>query len=242
MNKNQNIPTMFLKFGTQEHLESLQSGHIYMKNLQYYVNCEKETNDDTAGDMYEGHIMQKNVIVVLSDPYTQEHLATIKADTTALNIGYLKNPIFCFFRLDYRNYKGHTEKEDTTRYKYLFYFEQKQKMQKFGEYVLIIHNWSEFYNRLQKALSAQNIGFAQGLVRYYSNYNDYDYQKSISQCNHNVVFWKRAKYSYQQEYRFMLYTQVDDHIILNLEDLRDISTIYKTTDLLNSQIDIYIYK
>ena len=112
MNKNKNIPTMFLKFGTKEHIESLQSGHIYMKNLQYYVNCEKETNDDTAGDMYEGHIMQKNIIAVLSEPYTQEHLATIKADTTALNIGYLRNPIFCLFTLDLRNYKESTIKEE----------------------------------------------------------------------------------------------------------------------------------
>ncbi len=242
MNKNKNIPTMFLKFGTKEHIESLQSGHIYMKNLQYYVNCEKETNDDTAGDMYEGHIMQKNIIAVLSEPYTQEHLATIKADTTALNIGYLRNPIFCLFTLDLRNYKESTIKEDTIQYKYLFSSEQKQEMQKFGEYVLMILNWPEFNIRIKNALLTQHIRFIQGLVRYYSNYNDFDYQKSVSQCNYNVAFWKRAQYSYQQEYRFMLDTQVDDNIIFNLEDLRDISTIYKATDLLNSQIEICLYK
>jgi len=241
MNNNQVIPYMFFKFGTKENITSLQSGHLYMKNLQYYVNCEKETNNDTSGDMYEGHIMQKDVLVVLSNPDTKAHIATIKADISALNIGYLKNPVFCLFTLYLQSNKKDILKENILQYKYLFSDEQKQKMKKFGEYALMIHNLPEFYNRLRNALFAKNIEFAHGLVKYYDNFNDYNYQKDVSQYNYNVAFWKRAKYSYQQEYRFLLNTQVDDHIIINLNDLKDISMMLKTTDLLNSQIDICLY-
>lgn len=32
-----------------------------MKNLQYYVDLEKGTSDEDAGDMYDGLIMLKDV-------------------------------------------------------------------------------------------------------------------------------------------------------------------------------------
>ena len=41
---------MLMKFGSEENLKKLQNGQLYMKNLQYYVDLEKTTDDEDVGD------------------------------------------------------------------------------------------------------------------------------------------------------------------------------------------------
>lgn len=43
--------SMLMKFGSEENLQKLQAGQLYMKNLKYYVDLEKETEDEAVGDM-----------------------------------------------------------------------------------------------------------------------------------------------------------------------------------------------
>ena len=42
--------SMLMKFGSEENLKKLQKGQLYMKNLQYYVDLEKATDDEDVGD------------------------------------------------------------------------------------------------------------------------------------------------------------------------------------------------
>lgn len=47
----------YFKFGSKEHMEDLQQkGHIYMKNLSYFIKLEKEGQGDKA----EGRICEFN--------------------------------------------------------------------------------------------------------------------------------------------------------------------------------------
>ena len=48
--------SMLMKFGSEENLQKLQAGQLYMKNLKYYVDLEKETEDEAVGDMYDGQM------------------------------------------------------------------------------------------------------------------------------------------------------------------------------------------
>ena len=45
--------SMLMKFGSEENLKRLQKGQLYMKNLQYYVDLEKATDDEDVGDKYD---------------------------------------------------------------------------------------------------------------------------------------------------------------------------------------------
>jgi len=55
---------------------------------------------------------------------------------------------------------------------------------------------------------------------------------------HNIAFWKRKKYCYQQEFRFLVHTQncEKDHLELNIGDIRDISKVFKTSKILNAEV------
>ena len=35
--------SMLMKFGSEENLQKLQAGQLYMQNLKYYVDLEQET-------------------------------------------------------------------------------------------------------------------------------------------------------------------------------------------------------
>lgn len=94
--------SMLLKFGAKENLKKLQAGQFYMKNLQYYVDLEKATSDESIGDMYDGQVMLQDVNLSMYTIDTNELVGKIKAPTVSMNLGYLKCPVFCMFIFDYR--------------------------------------------------------------------------------------------------------------------------------------------
>lgn len=49
--------SMLMKFGSEKNLRKLQAGQLYMKNLKYYVDLEKTTDNEDVGDKYDGQIM-----------------------------------------------------------------------------------------------------------------------------------------------------------------------------------------
>lgn len=62
--------------------------------------------------------------------------------------------------------------------------------------------------------------------------------KQVQKDNSRIAFWKREKYSYQQEYRFLVHDFVDDHLSVDIGDISDITDIVKTEELLNTYLEI----
>lgn len=78
-----------------------------------------------------------------------------------------------------------------------------------------------------------------GFVHYYDETQDsVDYIASLLSGMHNVAFWKRKKYYYQQEFRFLIHAQNHDkdHLELNIGDIRDISKVFQTSKILNAEV------
>lgn len=142
--------SMLLKFGAKENLKKLQAGQFYMKNLQYYVDLEKATSDESIGDMYDGQVMLQDVNLSMYTIDTNELVGKIKAPTVSMNLGYLKCPVFCMFIFDYRNHTSEEQQGDILKVQYKFTQEQLEKMPDFGEYALIIKNGDEFVERVKK--------------------------------------------------------------------------------------------
>lgn len=96
---------MLIRFGSRERLEALQKGHLYMKNLLYFINLEK--SDPTAsggqGDIFEGQSVMYNPIVEIRDYDTQALIYRGTVEHTATSFGYEKYPMLCMFTLDSRN-------------------------------------------------------------------------------------------------------------------------------------------
>ena len=61
---------MLMKFGSEENLNKLRKGQLYMKNLQYYVDLEKTTDDEDVGDKYDGQMVLQDVKITIHDYLT----------------------------------------------------------------------------------------------------------------------------------------------------------------------------
>ena len=231
----ENAFLMLVKFGSKDNLIKLQQGQLYMKNLQYYVDLEKSTSDEDVGDMYDGQMLWKDAKVTLFDYDTKEFFAEGMASNLSLNLGYLACPVFCMFAFDYRNHTNEKLVGDNLTVRYDFTDEQKSKLCNFGTHALIIKNGDEFVERVRKGLLSNEIGYSRDFVKYY-DFNNIEQLKEVKEDSMRVAFWKRQKYAYQQEYRFLAHTEVDDHLSINIGDISDITQLVETSKLLNTYL------
>ena len=95
---------MLMKFVSEENLKKLQAGQLYMKNLKYYVDLEKTTDDEAVGDKYDGQMVLQDVKINMYTVDTHEFIAQFDAPAACMNLGYLECPVFCMFMFDYRNH------------------------------------------------------------------------------------------------------------------------------------------
>ena len=144
--------SMLMKFGAEENLKKLQKGQLYMKNLQYYVDLEKTTDDEDVGDKYDGQMVLQDVKITTYDYETGAYVAQMDAPIASMNLGYLQCPVFCMFMFDYRN---HVEEEltgDIAKVRYQFTEEQLSRLPNFGSHVLLIKDGNEFVERDRKSV------------------------------------------------------------------------------------------
>ena len=218
-------------------LKKLQAGQLYMKNLKYYVDLEKTTDDEDVGDKYDGQMVLQDIKINMYTVDTNKFIAQFNAPTASMDLGYLQCPVFCMFMFDYRNHvEEHLDGENLT-VKYQFTEEQLKKMPNFGDSVLIIKNGDEFVNRVKKGLLDAGYGFTRDYVQYYA-FNNVEHISQVQKDNTRIAFWKRNKYSYQQEYRFLVHDFVDDYLSVDIGDISDITQLLRTEELLNTYLEI----
>ena len=110
-------------------------------------------------------------------------------------------------------------------------------MPNFGDAVLVVKNGNEFVKRVKDGLLKAGYGFTRDYVQYHG-FNNLEHLKQVQKDNSRIAFWKREKYSYQQEYRFLVHDFVDDHLSVDIGDISDITDIVKTEELLNTYLEI----
>ena len=172
--------SMLMKFGSEENLKKLQAGQLYMKNLKYYVELEKATNDEAIGDKYDGQMVLKDVIINMCEANTNNSIMQFEDTTTLVDFGYLKCPVFCMFMFDYHNCIGEYLDDNILTARYKFTDEQLKLMPNFGEAVLIVKEKSKFIERVNQGLIDAGYNFMQDNVKYY-DFNNNDHIKQI--CN-----------------------------------------------------------
>ena len=131
--------------------------------------------------------------------------------------------------------------------KFTFSNEQKRKLLSFGDTALIILDNREFIERVRKAAEKSGFELHQEEVNYYNNlkndFNDLYYRlKALEEGIWKIAFWKREKYSYQQEMRFLFIDKESkekqyDHIELDIGDISDITKVIPTQYLLNGRFE-----
>lgn len=122
--------------------------------------------------------------------------------------------------------------------KYIMNFTEIQKCRipEFGEWGVVITDNGEFIRRLNDAFDKNGIFYKKDWVKYYKNTNSEEQFDSISNEPHQIAFWKRDIFAYQQEFRIQI-TNIDvkDSYKINIGDIHDISKMMRTKDILNMQ-------
>jgi hypothetical protein len=112
-----------------------------------------------------------------------------------------------------------------------------ERIHNFGDSVLIIKNGNEFIKRVKDGLLKSGYGFTRDHVQYYG-FNNIEHLKQVQKDNLRIAFWKRDKYAYQQEYRFLIHDYVEDNLSVDIGDISDITDLLKTEELLNTYFEV----
>lgn len=232
---------LFVKFGAKEHLVLLQKGNIYMNNLKYFVDLERNKQKKGQGDSYEAGHVTTNVHITIKDSETDEEKVAFKSATTVIRQDDdLKNPVFCLFAIDESNFEYIWDDGDTARVKIVFTEEQKKELfNEFGDNALIIFSGA-FLSSLKKSLEEQDFYYAHDLV----NYVDYSVNSKERMLNFfkrqpSLFFSKDILLKYQQEFRLVIFNKKSEEpITIKIEDMSDYSFIIPTEELLNGILQI----
>ena len=169
---------------------------------------------------------------------SNEFITQFNAPIATMNLGYKKSPVFCMFILDYRNTTSTALNGDELTIRFDFSDEQKRKLVNFGDSALVIKDHEEFFARMKKGLNDAGISYIRDRVKYYEG-NTLEHVQDIQDNNARIGFWKRKKYEYQQEYRFLAFdTMIDDHEIIEIGNLSDISQLESREVILNTFTEV----
>ena len=241
------LPTIkyLIKFGSHENMVSLLDGKVYLKNLAYFINREQEDENQIVGDALEGKCQILDVKISISDPNTNEKITQLSSKRLVFDYRMGKYPVYCTFLFDERNRlqgeRENAELDGKQRIiaRYGFSESQKKEMATFGDSAVLIKNVSEFINRIKKAAAMQGIEVVYGAVSYYKD-NELEHLKQVMENPSAVVFWKRKRYENQKEFRFLLNKEIENHMVLDIGDIRDIAALLPSEVLLNGNINVVI--
>lgn len=204
-------------------IDSLQSGCFYMNSLKYYRELYNTTLDETIGDPHEGKLVINNGALHISGSSTPIPLNGYPLATKNEN-----DFVLCMFGIN-----------TLLHNKFTLNNEQKEKLKGFGDSVLVFTDIDELIIRIANAAKKANVKINGNFVNYYSEDIDIAdrFIPLVQNGIENIVFHKRERYSYQQEYRFTVENPSDeDKMILDIGDITSISEKITLEEFLNSEL------
>ena len=214
--------TPLIKFQSADRIESLRKGHLYAKTLKYYREFEKETGDDEIGDEFEAMLHVNKGYLRFPDTGEVIDLNDILIPTSNSD-----DFVFCMFGI-YPSLKS-----------FAFTEKQKEKMLSFGDTALVVLDSDEFINRVSTAAKKAGYDIHFGAVQYFDpSVDNGNMLISLLQGTWNIALWKRDKYTYQQEGRFVFTPgNGKDHIDLDIGDISDITAVLPSKIVLSAMVE-----
>jgi hypothetical protein len=216
-------PYFFLKFGKKEHLIDLQkNGHLFFNTFKYFTEIE---DGNVRGDIDETVVkqLQGEIKVIRNDNFPNGYINLNIPGILQLrdNIGNM----FCLYTID------------TQFYNRTFKYQFDQRLNEFQKEIietdkcsLIILNVPEFLKRVKENLDRRKLLFSMDVVKYVD--------MKIHSGN-KTPFLKDYGYSYQNEYRIVIYQQQClIPISLHIGNIEDISMLVEK-DISNIDLEFH---
>lgn len=207
----------------------LLDGKIFANRLSWFREME-QSDGSGRGDRHEGavgwhqpDIASLTIGGVDMSPYIDQPIATHLGRLDNLNLfcttyGAIEDEVLA-------GLSGDDDPEELTTL-----LPVHERCLRLGRYAVVIKDVGEFIRRVREAATAEGFVVGQDQVAYYDPGTYHGFTPLAA-----AVFRKHEGYSYQSEFRFAIHTgtEGDNHITLEIGDIRDIALMFhiKTPDL-----------
>lgn len=190
-----------MKFGTLENcMDLLENGTIFCNPITGFIEEDgtwRQDKNENVNELAYGDLRVK--IRQFPDISVSQIPAQLRFKNPPVN------NIYCLSTIDF------TKPFNNGKY----YIDKRFKTD-FGKYFVLIHNTTEFANRLSKAINELGYPVAHKLVTY----------KPLKQYTGQLDdFTKDESFSWQNEYRFKFYTGMNEKLIINIKNIEDIACL-----------------
>ena len=199
-----NFHGIFLKFGEEEHICQLQEeGLIFCNTIKYFADLE---HDAVRGDVLEKatYIDNSNDALLRLQPLdkpTAEYMS-VKLSKFAFNREDAYGNLFCMYSIN-MNQLNEGEK-----------YKVDERLKEKYEFFLIIKDVPLFLKRIQQQLDNQKLAWEHHLI---------EYKDFLKFRGERTIFQKDISYSYQQEFRLLIYNSVNKPVKIAIGNIADIS-------------------
>ena len=211
---------------TRTHAEDILNGRLYLNGLSYYKQREQ---DDGKKDPSEGlRLWQGDIIIDCTiNGHQIKSVKRVKSQDNLLD----KHFLWCIFVGHAGNFdeKELTDDNLADFRRQIGYPGQRMQEELRSEYTVLFLDGGELIERIVRACERKGYGCACGPVRYYD--------PEVDSVIEDIIFFKKANFSYQQEFRFVVTGApvAGDHLRLDVGDLRDISVMMET-EMVNTRL------
>lgn len=220
----------FFRFGPESRIKKMQHcGQIYMKNFEYFVELEKKTQQKGKGDIDEARMFSSNNVSIYLEN-TDIQIGTAKF-ARIYDSKRLKNPVFCITQ---KNLFDDVVDIKDGKVTSIVQFDKRLEtdFEDLNEelYVLIITDGAEFIKRIETQLNSLGHNVIYGDVIYRDTSHFYKVGEDIE---FNGPLHKNPCFSYQEEFRFVVDTEVEDNLEIFIGSITDISVAIPFKNLSN---------
>lgn len=202
-------------FKKQQYMDDFLNGNLYMNCLGFFKKVEDAENTQfDSKEAIKSYLQPDDLQIVIK--YRDQVINLDKKDLAGpliiQNHGYNNLKIMCFYTpfIDYTDLEGSQKNLKIT-----------DKMKKdFGEHVILIKDFAEFYKRLETAVNIHND--INTCIYKKVDYFPDTFHGSFD--DEEIPFKKHESFTFQKESRIVIRTEQHDEnpLVLKLGDIRDI--------------------
>lgn len=223
--------TVFIKITRDIYVPDFQSGKLYMNNLKYYVDLEKETQKRGIGDIREASLanIYKHELFIQVNGEERRKIPIGPAPGIIYDNEALFHPVFCsigkVFVLDKINDKQYVGEISLKREEIEDFIDGTNSYK-----AIVVFNVIEFLERIYATAYKLKIAGKHGFIKY----RDIKFPNVIDgKWILDDTFTKDIRFKNQSEFRMELFTHAEQAFVLDVGDLHDVSIAIECEKLLS---------
>ncbi|AMQ05902.1 hypothetical protein [Sporosarcina psychrophila] len=218
--------TILVKFVEPQFVETTMDGNIYFARNKHFIELEEQEKNKGIADKHEGswsRVLDDSHRVFLEVDGEMLPLHTKTAVLRNRYDGLSLLPICCFVFLSLKNDFEIIPNENKIKLKSEVDIELRKQFN--GRHMILFSDITKVFERFDKSIESMKYPLAKGLVTYYDDkinshpLSEEEYEKNPARA----LLYKVKFFEHQKEYRFIINKPLDEDVIVELGDIKDIA-------------------